>query len=116
MSDAIHRFFDAWAGDDAAARAEAVKGAMAADFAYADQKTKGQIKDAAKLSAYIDDFGATGWGARVMKVDSVAGFDRVLVGFGPDGAAEQTGQSFVKCDKDGRIRRMVGFVGTGAPE
>jgi len=118
MSDAVTGFFSAWSEGDPDKRHELIKGAMASGFGYADPKTKGQIKELDALTDYVGEFGANapGWTATVMKTETIAGFDRILIGFGDEGGIQMHGQYFAKTDGDGKIKRLIGFVGTGAPE
>ena len=121
MSDAITGFFGAWGETGAEPRAAAIKAAMADDFVYIDPRVPGPITSLDALADYVGQFSANapGWSARAVKTDVLHGHARVLVAFGgkgPDGSEMvQHGTYFAEMAGD-RIARLVGFVGTGAPE
>ena len=121
MSNSIHRFFDAWGLEDAAARADAIADALSAQARYADPRSGGVLEGPDAIADYVGMFNANapGWRAEVVKSDEISGVHRVTVAFGgkgPDGTEMvQHGQYFAELD-DGRITRLIGFVGTGEPE
>ena len=121
MSAAIETFFSAWGMDSDAARAAAITRAYATNGTYADPRSQGTLTGAEAVAAYVNMFSANapGWTATVVKSDAIAGVHRVTVAFGgkgPDGAdMVQHGQYFADMI-EGKITRMIGFVGTGAPE
>ena len=121
MANSIDTFFDAWGMADDAARATAISSVYAADGTYADPRSDGILTGAEAIAAYVNMFSASapGWTAKVVKSDDSAGVTRATVAFGgkgPDGQdMVQHGQYFVESD-GAQITRMVGFVGTGAPE
>lgn len=117
MSDAINSFFAAWGMDDAAARADAVSGAAAPDFAYTDPNTPQTITSVDGFLDYIAMFTTNLPGATAEVVDTSAhnGFARATVDFMRDGVPLVRGQYFADLDSDGRITRIVGFTGTGEP-
>ena len=121
MADPISTFFSAWQLESSEERLATVTSAVTTDVAYDDPRTPDTVSGAAALSDYVGMFSANapGWSARVVKADTMAGVTRATIAFGgpgPDGAeVEQLGQYFVEMEDD-RIARMVGFVGTGAPE
>jgi len=121
MTDLIDSFFDSWGMADDAARAEAISSIYADQGSYADPRSSGVLTGPAAIAGYLNMFSANapGWTAKVVKSDESAGLTRATVAFGgagPDGQyMTQHGQYFVETD-GGKITRMVGFVGTGAPE
>ncbi|MBX2839605.1 MAG: nuclear transport factor 2 family protein [Gammaproteobacteria bacterium] len=121
MSDPISTFFDAWQLADAAARLEKITAAVTANVQYDDPRSPETIHGVDALAEYVGMFSANapGWTAKVVKSDVTAGMTRATVAFGgkgPDGNDMiQHGQYFVETDGD-LISRMVGFVGTGAPD
>ena len=102
-------------------RLAAITEAYAVDGSYADPRSPGVLTGAGAIAEYVNMFSANapGWTASVVKSDEIAGSVRATVAFGgmgPDGnEMVQHGQYFVDMDGD-KITRMVGFVGTGAPE
>ena len=121
MANPVDTFFSAWGMNDDADRAAAISASMTANATYADPRSDGALTGVDAITHYVSMFSANapGWSASVVKSDAIAGSHRVTVAFGgpgPDGAQiTQYGQYFI--DLDGaQIARMVGFVGTGAPE
>ncbi|MEM9580578.1 MAG: nuclear transport factor 2 family protein [Pseudomonadota bacterium] len=121
MSTAIETFFDAWGLSDDAARRSSIEASFAGDGTYADPRSQGVLSGADAIAEYVNMFSANapGWTAKVVKSDEIAGSVRATVAFGgtgPDGnEMVQHGQYFIDMN-GGKIARMVGFVGTGAPE
>lgn len=121
MTASIETFFDAWGMADDAARADAIASVYSDTGTYADPRNEGMLTGPVAISEYINMFSANapGWTAKVVKSDETAGTVRATVAFGgkgTDGAEMvQHGQYFADLDA-GKIARMVGFVGTGAPE
>lgn len=117
----IETFFDAWGMSDDAARAKAIASVYSPSGSYADPRAQEPMQGPEAIAAYVNMFSANapGWTARVVKSDVIAGSTRATVAFGgkgPDGNdMVQYGQYFVD-EEGGKITRMVGFVGTGAPE
>jgi len=120
MSDPIETFFDAWGMDNDADRAAAIASVYADGGTYADPRSPDVLSGDA-IATYVNMFSANapGWTAKVVNTSSTAGSIRATVAFGgmgPDGSEMvQHGQYFADV-ADGKITRMVGFVGTGAPE
>lgn len=121
MSDPITTFFAAWELESDDTRLEKITSAVTADVQYDDPRTPETINGIDALCEYVGMFSsnAPGWSAKVVDTSNTAGMTRATVSFGgkgPDGKEMvQLGQYFV--ETDGKlIRRMVGFVGTGAPE
>lgn len=121
MSDSFSTFFDAWGMADDAARLEAITAAYTADGTYADPRSPDALQGAEAIAGYVNMFsaGAPGWTAKVVNLSTIGKSHRATVAFGgmvPDGKEMvQLGQYFADMDGD-KIARMVGFVGTGAPE
>ena len=121
MTDAIVQFFAAWSETDADRRAEAIRNAVEDGVMYADPRTEAPITDVSALADYVAGFASNspGWAADVVRTDETAGTHRVTVNFhgpGPDGAEmSMLGQYFAELESD-RIRRLIGFAGTGNPE
>lgn len=121
MTDAIDTFFNAWGMNSDADRAAAIASVYAAGGTYADPRSPEILTGADTIAGYVNMFSANapGWTAKVVKSDEIAGVIRATVAFGgkgPDGSEiVQHGQYFADLAA-GKITRMVGFVGTGAPE
>lgn len=121
MSDSITTFFDAWGMTDDGARADAIASSFAANGSYADPRSPEPLNGPAAIAEYVNMFSANapGWTAKVVNVSTCAGSHRATIAFGgmgPDGSEMvQHGQYFADMDGD-KIARMIGFVGTGAPE
>ncbi|KNG94355.1 nuclear transport factor 2 family protein [Pseudaestuariivita atlantica] len=121
MSDPITTFFNAWSETDAEARQMCIAASFDPHGVYADPRAPEPIRGTKALSDYVGMFSANapGWTAKVVSTDAVAGLTRATVAFGgkgPDGAHKvQHGQYFVETD-GGKITRMTGFAGLGAPE
>ncbi|WP_293450017.1 nuclear transport factor 2 family protein [Planktotalea sp.] len=121
MSECISTFFDAWGMRDDSPRLDTIAAAFASEGNYADPRSPEPLTGAAAIAGYVNNFsaGALGWTASVVNLSSTGTSHRVTVAFGgmgPDGKEMvQHGQYFTDVDGD-KITRMVGFVGTGAPE
>ena len=117
----IEAFFDAWGMSDEAARNAAISGALTSGATYAEPRSDGALVGPTAIAEYVAMFSANapGWTAKVVKSDVIAGLSRVTVAFGgqgPDGnEMVQHGQYFAELE-DGKVARLTGFVGTGAPE
>jgi len=121
MATSVETFFSAWGTADSAERKALIESAVAVDISYADPRAPEPIAGVEALDEYVGMFSANapGWTAVVVKTDTVNGMDRATVAFGgkgPDGSDKvQLGQYFVEFAGE-KIARLVGFVGTGAPE
>ena len=121
MTTRLETFFDAWGMADDAARSKAIITVYSADGTYADPRSPSTLVGPEAITEYVAMFSANapGWTAKVVKTDETAGLLRATVAFGgqgPDGEQMvQHGQYFAEIADD-KIIRMVGFVGTGAPE
>jgi hypothetical protein len=122
MASHLDTFFDAWSETDESARHAATASATTDGIVYADPRTPHPVEGHDALTSYVGQFSANapGWTAHVVKRDETDGMIRATVAFGgkgPDGAdMVQHGQYFAETGADGRIARLTGFVGTGAPE
>ena len=118
---AVDTFFSAWGMASDADRLAAIESAYSGSGTYADPRSPSVLSGPEAIAEYVNMFSANapGWSATVVKSDEIAGSIRATVAFGgkgPDGSEMvQHGQYFVDMDGD-KITRMVGFVGTGAPE
>lgn len=121
MADPTATFFEAWALNDADERLAKITSAVTADIRYDDPRTTETIQGIDALSQYVGEFSANApsWSAWVVKSDVIAEMTRATIAFGgqgPDGNdMVQHGQYFVEMDGE-LVCRMVGFVGTGAPD
>ena len=118
MASALDTFFAAWSESDCAKRAAAIGSVVAADGTYADPRTPEPMTGPGPLAEYVGMFteAAPGATATVVKSDTQHGLTRATVEFKMSDGMAQMGQYFAEIDDDGMIARMVGFVGTGAPE
>ncbi len=121
MGSAVDTFFSAWGMDNDADRAAAIASVYASEGTYADPRSQDTLTGAEAIAVYVNMFSANapGWTAEVVKADEVAGVVRATVAFGgmgPDGKEMVQHGQYVVDLEDGKIIRMIGFVGTGAPE
>lgn len=120
MSDAINTFFAAWGMEDDQARGDEIASVFSDVGTYADPRSPDVLSGSA-IADYVNMFSANapGWTAKVVNTSEIAGAVRATVAFGgmgPDGSEMvQYGQYFTDL-ADGKITRMIGFVGTGTPE
>lgn len=118
---AIETFFSAWGMESDDDRLAAISSCYSEQGTYADPRSPDILTGPAAIAGYVNMFSANapGWTAKVVKSDEIQGCTRATVAFGgmgPDGKEMvQHGQYFADMDGD-KIARMVGFVGTGAPE
>ena len=116
MSNALETFFRAWAMSDDRERLDTITRAVTDAVRYDDPQTPQTVVGVEALAAYVGQFSANapGWQAAVMAQDSIGGTIRATVAFsgpGPQGDdVTQLGQYFVELE-DGRLARLVGFVG-----
>ena len=114
----VETFFAAWSEVDDAARSDMMKTVVSEEIVYADPRTEEALEGLGAVAEYVGMFAKTAAGATasVIKYDAHHGIARVTVEFKmPDGRT-QHGQYFVQPSGDAPIQRMIGFVGTGAPE
>ncbi|WP_108813921.1 molecular chaperone GroEL [Loktanella sp. Alg231-35] len=118
MTDAITTFFDAWGMSDTDARYSAIQKSIAPSATYADPRTDAPLTGPDAIAEYVGMFSAQAPGAvaEVATTQSRDGVTRATIAFKMPNGMEQLGQYFVEMGQDGQISRMVGFVGTGAPE
>ena len=114
---AVETFFSAWGMAEADARNAAIQAAVADDVTYADPRTEAPLSGPNAISEYVGMFTqmAPGAVAEVVKSDTIHGATRATVAFRMADGKEQFGQYFVE-PAEGKLTRLVGFVGTGAPE
>ena len=114
MTHALETFFDAWADGNA----DAVEAAAMPDIHYQDPGTPDPLHGTKAVADYISLFaqhvpGAT---AKVAHMSEVGGAVRVTIAFRMPDGMEKHGQYFADLSEDGRIARLIGFVGMGTPE
>lgn len=99
-------------------RDDQILGSLGATISYDDPRTEAPITDKDALVAYIAQFlPMCPPGAEVEVVDPVdvrRGVARCTIDFIMSADMRQTGQYFAELDGDGKIVRLVGFVGKGA--
>jgi hypothetical protein len=117
MSDALNDFFTAWALSDDAARASQIDGTLGANILYADPRTEAPLTTADAVKEYVGMFSqmAPGMPVSVVNVSTTLTFARATVQFGA-GEQSQMGQYIADLDDAGKITRLIGFVGMGAPD
>ncbi len=113
----ITTFFAAWGMAEASERDAAIRDAVTADVTYTDPRTEAPITGPEALSEYVGMFTqmAPGASASVVNTDTTGGSARVTVAFRMADGKEQLGQYFIE-PALGRVARMTGFAGMGAPE
>jgi len=118
MTDAPEKFFATWALQDDAARLAQLTACFATSGSYADPRTDAPLIGPDAVAAYVAMFAKSAPGAiaEVAKAETRAGVTRATIAFKMPNGMEQSGQYFIEEDDSGQITRMVGFVGTGAPE
>ena len=118
MSDAIHRFFEAWGESDPETRAATLRDCLSADIAYLDPRTPEPITDVAPLIDYVAMYSAQAPGAtaRVCNLSTTGAHHRATVEFAMPNGMVQHGQYFIDLDDQSRLSRLTGFVGLGEPE
>lgn len=115
----IEAFFAAWSMTDDAERLATIAAATAPAVSYADPRTPEPLNGPDAIAEYVAMFAqaAPGATANVIKHDAHHGAARVTVEFKMADGLTQHGQYFVEPeDANAPITRMIGFVGTGAPE
>lgn len=118
MAHAIETFFGAWGDPDAQSRAQTLRDCLSAELHYVDPRTPEPITDISALIDYVAMYSqyAPGASAKVVALSDTKGAYRATVEFLMSDGKQQFGQYFVEVDAEARPRRMVGFVGLGAPE
>ena len=114
MAHSIETFFAAWADGDAGK----VTAAVTEQATYRDPRTPEPLTSAAAMADYVAMFSqhAPGAVAEVVNLSECGPHMRATVAFKMADGMVQHGQYFCDMAEDGRISRMVGFVGTGEPE
>jgi len=117
MSDAINSFFTAWAIEDDAQRDGQLRGSLGSEILYADPRTQAPLTTVDDVVGYVGQFSkmAPGMPVSVAATSSTLTYARATVQFGA-GDQVQWGQYTADLDANGKITRLVGFVGLGAPE
>ena len=116
MTKAIEDFFSAWAESDADKRATMITSAVAEPVFYADPRTQEPVTSMDGLLEYIGMFSkiAPGMPVAVTNVSTTLTFARATVQFGA-GEQSQHGQYTIDLNADGKMTRILGFVGMGEP-
>ncbi len=114
MTASVEAFFTAWGLADDAAREAQITDSLGASIFYADPRTEAPLTDAASVVGYVAGFSqmAPGMPVTVPHISTTLTFARATVQFG-EGDRAQHGQYIADLDDDGKITRLVGFVGTG---
>lgn len=117
MSDVLSDFFTAWALSDETARNAQIDGSLGGSIFYADPRTESPLTTHAAVKDYVGQFSnmAPGMPVSVVNLTKTLTFARAAVQFGT-GDKSQLGQYIADLDENGKIIRLVGFVGMGAPE
>ncbi len=117
MTEAINAFFTAWAIEDDTARDAQVRGSLGSTILYADPRTEAALTSADDVASYVGQFSkmAPGMPVSVAAISTTLGFARATVQFGA-GDHSQWGQYTADLDDAGKITRLIGFVGMGAPD
>lgn len=112
----VETFFSAWSMTDAEERGQTIADALASDALYADPMTEAPLTGPDAIAAYVGKFTEMAPGATASVVDAQDrhGTTRATVEFRMADGKAQHGQYFVEYEA-GKIARMIGFVGTGAP-
>ncbi len=112
-SSPIETFFAAWGETDDDARLTQVSAAVAPGASYGDPMTPEPITGPDAVANYVAMFAQNAPGATASVIDSQErhGVTRATVAFTMADGQTQHGQYFVESDSDGKIARMVGFVG-----
>ena len=116
MTDIVSRFFAAWAVQDDATRDAEIAATLGADIFYADPRTPAPLTTPEAVAHYVGQFSksAPGWPVEAVHLSTTLSFVRATVRFGA-GDQAQWGQYTADLGDSGRITRLIGFVGTGAP-
>lgn len=116
MTQEITDFFEAWSIEDADTRNAQVASSLSDTVFYVDPRTDAPLTTKDAVSDYVGMFSqmAPGMPVSVGNISTTLEFYRATVLFGPPGKA-QTGQYFIEKDGDGKLTRLVGFVGLGDP-
>ncbi|SMY06043.1 nuclear transport factor 2 family protein [Flavimaricola marinus] len=117
MTDSVSQFFAAWADSDPTTRDAAIDESLGTTIFYADPRTEAPLTTADAVKSYVGQFSemAPGMPVSAVNISTTLNFARATVHFGA-GERVQTGQYIADLDDAGKITRLVGFVGMGAPE
>ena len=113
----MQTLFSAWGDPSPDGRAAKTDAAIGPGFFYADPNIPSPVTGRDAYLAYIAQFGEMmpGASANVVTVSDHHGFARATVDFLRDGESMMRGQYFADIT-DGRITRLIGFVGMGEPD
>ena len=114
MTTDLQTVFDAWGEPDAAARAALVTPALSDGFYYADPHAPHPYTGIPAFLDFLTVFTdrVPGAAARVTGTSTHNTHTRVTLDLTRDGAPMATVQYFIDHDADGKLARMVGFMGT----
>lgn len=118
MTNLVETFFNAWGETDAAARATALCSTLADTFEYLDPRTPEPVTDTDSLLGYVAMYSeyAPGATASAVHISQTGGHTRATVEFAMADGKTQHGQYFIEHDAQGKLTRVIGFVGMGTPE
>jgi hypothetical protein len=116
MTTHIDDFFTAWSIADDTTRDAQVADTLSDDIFYVDPRTADPLTTVAAVKDYIGQFSkmAPGMPVSVVNTSKTLTFARATVQFG-EGEQSQMGQYTVDLGPEGKIQRMIGFVGLGTP-
>ena len=117
MTTTVERFFTAWAIADDSERDAQVKETLDAHAFYVDPRTQAPLTEAGAIMQYVGQFSkmAPGMPVAVTGMSTTLDFVRATVRFG-EGEHSQLGQYTCELNDEGKLVRLIGFTGTGAPE
>ncbi|MEM9584599.1 MAG: nuclear transport factor 2 family protein [Pseudomonadota bacterium] len=114
MTHSIKTFFSTWAEPNS----DAIRASVTAGIRYQDPRTPEPLVGPEAVASYVAMFSehAPGASAEVVAQSETGSFVRATVAFRMADGKEQHGQYFVDLSEDGRMQRLIGFAGLGAPE
>ena len=118
MTQSLTDFFSAWTMTAEDGRDARIASALADNCSYVDPRTDAELTGTQAITDYVAQFlPMCPPGASVSVADPVdvkLGIARCTVHFTMSEDMRQIGQYFADLDADGKITRLVGFVGKGA--
>lgn len=118
MTQSLTDFFTAWTMTEDEGRDAQIASALAQDCTYIDPRTESALSGQDAITSYVAQFlPMCPPGAKVAVADPVdekLGCARCTVHFVMSAEMVQVGQYFADLDNEGKITRLVGFVGKGA--
>jgi len=118
MTQSLTDFFAAWTLTEADGRDDMIASAFGDTAYYVDPRTEGALTSIDAICAYVGNFlPMCPPGAKVEvadPVDTKDGHARATIHFVMSAEMKQTGQYFADLDGNGKITRLIGFVGKGA--